>query len=361
MESGGATHNILDFPADRGELEGMHSSAAKKPKVVFRLSHMGDVALTTGVLSHWNESRCVSFIFITRKGNAPLLVNHPAVNTIIALDDSEIKGVAWFHRARQLAGEFKNHTLVDLHGTLRSRILSLVWNGPVKRYPKFGLERRLYDRTHADRYRRKLEATNVTQRYAMALEGKPPQPGDLIPQIHLSDAERDVAATALAPLSDQRPLVALHPYATHPAKQWPRQHWHTLTTLLSDAGYDWFVVGRDTEPLLTNDGREFTNRTDLRETCALMQRADILVTADSGPMHLACGVGTPVVALFGPTARAWGFYPAGADDTVLELDLDCRPCSLHGARNCPSEFQCLAGITPETVLQSVKATIESRQ
>lgn len=357
MQTHGATHNILDFLSDWGELEGMNSSATPQPKVVIRLSHMGDVALITGVLSYWNEKHCDTFIVITRKGNAPLLVNHPAVVEVIELEDTELKTLAWFNKSRHLAARFKGHTLVDLHGTLRSRILSLVWKGSVKRYPKFGLERRLYDRTHAETYRKKLEATNVTQRYAMAYSEKPPQAATLVPQLYLTDSERAEASVLLSSMATGKPVVAIHPYATHPSKQWPRQHWLELTGHLASAGYDWFVIGRDTAPLFDNHEREFTNQTGLRETCALMEKADLLITADSGPMHLACGVGTPVVALFGPTVKAWGFYPAGPKDTVLELNTECRPCSLHGGKACDKGFECLSKITPEMVLNSVRHTL----
>lgn len=75
---------------------------------------------------------------------------------------------------------------------------------------------------------------------------------------------------------------------------------------------------------------DFTNRTDLRQLIALLAQADALVTGDSGPMHLASGVSTPVVALFGPTCREWGFFPTGENDRVLQAPLACRPCSLHG-------------------------------
>ncbi|WP_319468237.1 glycosyltransferase family 9 protein [uncultured Pseudodesulfovibrio sp.] len=331
----------------------MTKSGASKLTVVFRLSHMGDVALTTGVLSHWHEKRGDRFIFITRAGSAPLLENHPAVAEIIRLDDAVLKGMDWFKEARRLAAQYKDNRLIDLHGTLRSRILSLVWKGEVRRYPKFGIVRRLYDRTHAERYRKILEATNVTQRYAMALGGKPPAAGHLTPRIHLTDAERDEAKMLLDNITNGRPLIAIHPYATHPAKQWPREHWLTLTSLLASAGMDWFVIGHDDTPLLPGHDREFTNVTNLRDTCALLAEADMLVTADSGPMHLASGVGTLVTALFGPTAKVWGFYPAGPQDTVLELDMDCRPCSLHGGRTCEKGYECLASQTPEMVMEVI--------
>ena len=360
MRTGRATHNHLDFLGDWSELEGMPRTADSAPAVVFRLSHLGDVALTTGVLSRWHEQGLGPFVFVTRKGNAPLLQNHPAVAETVAVDDDALKGGNWLAEARRLARVYKGHRLIDLHGTLRSRLLALSWRGKVVRYPKFGLTRRLYDKTRRERYRTALEATNVPQRYALALESSPPDPLAVRPQLFLSDGERETAMKRLEGLAGKRPLVALHPYATHPAKQWPREYWLGLTALLAGESVDWIVVGRHGTPLFDKHKSDLTNRTDLRETCALIERADLLVTADSGPMHLGTGVGTPVAALFGPTAKVWGFYPSGPKDRVLELDLDCRPCSLHGAKSCAQGHRCMSGLSPEAVMETVRAMLKER-
>ena len=359
MRTGRATHNHLDFLGDWSELEGMPKIAA--PAVVFRLSHLGDVALTTGVLSRWHQQELGPFVFVTRTANAPLLENHPAVAETVAVADEALKGKAWLAEARRLARAYKGARLIDLHGTLRSRLLSFVWKGKVTRYPKCGLTRRLFDKTRWERCRTALEATNVPQRYALALDSSAPAPSAVRPQLFLSDREREAAAKRLDGPADGRPLVALHPYATHPAKQWPRNYWLGLTALMAGENVDWIVVGRDQEPLFQNHERDLTNRTNLRETCALIDRADLLVTADSGPMHLGTGVGTPVAALFGPTAKAWGFYPSGPKDRVLELDLDCRPCSLHGAKSCRQGYQCLSGLSPEAVMETVRAMLAERE
>lgn len=335
----------------------MISRAAKQPAVVFRLGHMGDVALATGVLSHWHENGGAAFVFVTRKANLPLLANHPAVTETVGLAEADLTDAGWLRKTGELARRYAGATLVDLHGTLRSRILSLRWKGAVRRYPKFGLTRRLFERTRSDRFRTRLETLNVPQRYALALDPAAPPREAVRPRLYLTETEKRTAGRRLAPILCPGPVIALHPYATHPAKQWPAEYWFRLGALLDAAGMNWFIVGKSKTPLTNGHERDLTGATDLRETCALLDRADLLVTGDSGPMHLACGTGTPVVALFGPTARAWGFYPSGPKDVVLEQDLPCRPCSLHGAGRCAHGFECMTGTAPEAVFDAIRAVL----
>jgi heptosyltransferase-2 len=74
------------------------------------------------------------------------------------------------------------------------------------------------------------------------------------------------------------------------------------------------------------------------------------VSGDTGVMHMATGVGTPVVALFGPTVEAFGFFPYTSRAEVVQLDLACRPCSSHGGPKCPlGHHHCLTLVAPEAV------------
>ena len=82
----------------------------------------------------------------------------------------------------------------------------------------------------------------------------------------------------------------------------------------------------------------------LRESAALIQRASVLVTNDSAPLHLATAVGTPIVALFGPTVPEFGFGPRRAGDVTLgHPGLSCRPCSSHGPQLPPGSPSVHAG------------------
>lgn len=337
------------------------SSLPEKWAVV-RLSALGDVALTTGVLDYWHRTRGMRFTFITRKAFAPLLEGHPAVEEVVGLEEDELKGRAWLGEARALASRFRNCGLIDLHGSTRTRVLRFFWRGPVHAYPKFSMERRVYLRNRSEEDRLTLERTNVPQRYAMALEEKPPVRGDLLPRIFLTDEERETARRLLQAFSKDAgrgPLAAVHPYATHPGKLWPEDHWRSLVGALDSVGIPWIAVGRG-EPLFGGDN-DLTNRTSLRETCALLDAADVLVTGDSGPMHLAAAVGTPVVALFGPTVSAWGFAPAGERDVILEAEMDCRPCSLHGKSCCADDVRCMRDIGPERVLAEALARLVGKK
>lgn len=335
---------------------------------VVRLSAMGDVALTTGILLHWRETRGLSFSVLTKAAFAPLFAHHPAVREVIPLDPDDLHGVRQRRLFRSLAADLAGVPLVDLHGTLRTRLLGRVWRGPVYRYPKHALARRVFLASHGRLCRARLLRHNVPQRYWQALPLSGEAPGEtpaavaLRPRLFPTAAELAEAEARLAPLrrTPGAPLVALHPFATHPAKTWPLDVWLQFAALLDARGIAFFWVGRGAALSSLSQqetARNLTNRTDLRQLIALLARADALVTGDSGPMHLASGVDTPVAALFGPTCREWGFFPAGPRDIVLQRELPCRPCSLHGktgpAGICSRHLACMAGLTPEKTLEAL--------
>jgi heptosyltransferase-2 len=96
----------------------------------------------------------------------------------------------------------------------------------------------------------------------------------------------------------------------------------------------------------------------LQETGGLLKRAAALITGDTGVMHMATGVGTPVVAMFGPTVRQFGFFPYNAHASVVERNLGCRPCSSHGGPECPLEHHlCMREILPDMVFTTLTRTL----
>ena len=329
--------------------------------LVFRLSALGDVVLATGVLRHWHAGRGWRFHVLTKDAFAPVFDNNPAVDAVIPASSADLampRMNAWFG---ELAAQYAGWGLLDLHGTLRSALLGLRWKGPVRRYRKHGLERRSFLLTGQETFGKTLRRANVPQRYALAVDSVAPPAASLAPALYLTDAETVWAKSFLANLSGDDVLknassqegakkrIAIHPFASHPHKAWPKGYFERLVRRIEARGFDWLLIGRG-EPFFPGERRDLTGATSLRESAALLAACSALVTGDSGPMHLAAAVNTPVVALFGPTTREWGFFPSGPRDRVLEKSLPCRPCSLHGKKGCSKGGECLAQIEPEDVM-----------
>jgi heptosyltransferase-2 len=157
----------------------------------------------------------------------------------------------------------------------------------------------------------------------------------------------------------EAPFVALIPGAAHATKRWPVRHWRRLASDLARRGYNVCVIGSSGDRILaaeiaTSAGRRAASAAgdlDLQASGALIRRARAAVSGDTGPMHLATAVGTPVIALFGPTVEQFGFFPYRAESAVLELPLPCRPCSSKGTSQCPlGHHRCMEEIVPEDVL-----------
>ena len=327
--------------------------------LVFRLSALGDVVLTTGAMRYWHERYGWRFHVLTRDVFAPVLEHNPAVEKVVtpAPDDLHLPRLAaWFSG---LASEYAGWGLLDMHGTFRSRVLALSWKGPVRRYPKHICARRLFLLSGGKLCGETLRAVTVPQRYALAVESAPPEASELLPVMYLQEEERRWGKSFLANLFGDDVLknavgcVAIHPFAAHRHKAWPTERFVGLLAALDAKNIPWVLLGRG-EALFSGNDRDLINTTDIRQTAAIVASCSALVTADSGPMHLATAVGTPVVALFGPTTREWGFFPSGVRDRVLERDIACRPCSLHGKKPCPRGGECLAAILPDEVMAALE-------
>ena len=336
-----------------------------------RLSHLGDIILTTGVIDYWHRNYGWTFHFITSQSMLPILQDHPAVASVISVSQEDRSLTAWLQFCQALRRKYAHLPFIDLHGTLRSRILGALWPNSVMHYPKKGLCRRFFQRTHKDYFQKKLIQANVPQRYSLALEKTAPPKELLRPNIPVSARDRAWAQKQLA-LTQPFALVALHPYATHQAKEWPREKWLALMERLHAQGIACMVIGQSKMPLLTTENTsckntqkeqilDFTNTTNIAQTCALLEQADVLVSGDSGPMHMGTAVNTPVVALFGQTCEEWGFYPSGPQDTVITLSLPCSPCSLHGNHACTKNFACMRDISVDQVLKTILARIPATQ
>jgi heptosyltransferase-2 len=181
------------------------------------------------------------------------------------------------------------------------------------------------------------------------------------PSFQVDDKWRHWAQRQLEFRDAARPLVVLHCGAGTQAKAWPLESWRELLgRLLVEHHAQVVLVGGSgdvatAEAILEQrdwpDVVDLTGRLSLVQLAAILQRADVLVGADSGPAHLAAAVGTQVVALFSGTNRAEQWRPWGPHVAVLRHGVSCAPC--HN-QQCPLvDHPCMTGLQASDVASAV--------
>jgi heptosyltransferase-2 len=335
---------------------------SRSPNILaVRLSSIGDVLLTTPLLRAIRQRHQAARItMLTKRAYVPLLSHNPHLNRVIGMPtDRSLTSLA-----AELRADRYTHRL-DLHDSLRTRMLRILVPGRWGTYPKHRLARALLIRTKRDRYR---DLRPIAERYFSSAGNLDLTPDGGPPEFFLGpEAERDAAGwLAMAELAHRGRMIAIAPGAAHATKRWPLEHWRTLVTRLVAEGFDVVIVGGpDDAPLGTALSNAAGGRVvsaagvfGLQGTGAVLQRSAALVSGDTGVMHMATAVGTPVVALFGPTVEAFGFFPYTTRAKVLELTLSCRPCSSKGGPRCPlGHHRCMVEIGPQSVYDAVRRSV----
>ncbi|MGQ9688158.1 MAG: lipopolysaccharide heptosyltransferase I [Desulfobaccales bacterium] len=328
--------------------------------LIVKLSSFGDVIHTLPALEALRELYPGGRLtWLVEETQAPLLAGHPALDEVWAvprLSQGRKLGVAGAKRLWQAARRLRQQPfdlVIDFQGLLKSAL----WVALARSPRKLG-----YDRS------REFSCLALTERLApfdpeahavwrylnLACHLGAPKAS---PRFRLGlSLEENVSR--LIPLVEGRPLAILHPGARWPTKLWPARRWaeladwlarqHRFTVAVTGSPADRElaadITGCAREPLLNLAGR-----TSLNELAGLLKKASLAVTADTGPMHLACALGRPVAALFGPTAP-WRTGPFGEGHQVVRLQLPCSPCF---RRQCP-EPRCLTDLPVSEVQAAVE-------
>jgi lipopolysaccharide heptosyltransferase II len=201
----------------------------------------------------------------------------------------------------------------------------------------------------------------IVQRYAaLALRAGARLPAQL-PQPHLRVQESARRSTlARLGLAEERTAIAFCPGAEYgPAKRWPAPYFAQLARKLAEQGVTVLLVGSTSdqaigeqiETLAPGACINLCGKTTLDEAIDVLASARVVVTNDTGLMHIAAAVRTPLIAIYGSSTPV--FTPPISDlATILKLDMPCSPCF---ERTCPlGHFDCMNQLKPERVLSAVR-------
>ena len=331
-----------------------------------RFSAIGDIILALPVVEALHACFPGAAIdFALKREFQGLAAHHPLVRRVHALDPA--LGFAGLKALNDRINESAYDLVVDLHQNLRSNYLRLFSNARLKRvYRKWSLERLLLTRFGINRLN---GAPRVLDRYFTALEDFGIQREGRRPRLYFEPGLKEKVRDFLSGrgLPPGRKYLVAAPGASFPTKRWPGSRFVEAASALARGGLAIVMLGGGQDREL---GRELTRELGERKLSALdlcgelaieesalvIEGAELVLSNDSGLMHVADALDRPLVAVFGPTSRELGFYPPGPRSRVVEVEgLKCRPCTLHGNQACPRRHHhCMEEVPVEKVVAAAR-------
>ena len=345
--------------------------------LIVKLSAIGDVIHTLPALNAIrNQYPDAHITWLVEEAAADLVVGHQALDRVIVSKRKrwikQLKGPERrqaFKEIRTFWGDLRDtryDIIIDFQALLKSGIP--VWLARGKR--KIGFGKGMQHQEHSYLFlNERVPAVDMEihalTRGLMLIEAIGVKSETVVYNVPVSDEDhRQVNALLQANRVDgTRPVVAINPMALWETKLWFNDRFAVLADrLVKTSGVDVVFTGGsgdrpvidDLRSMMAAPAANLAGQTSLKMLAALYQRSALLVTTDTGPMHLAAAVGTKVLALFGPTAP-WRTGPFGDGHQVIRTAPSCSPCfkRLCDEHRC----RCMKEITVEMVLGGIRKIV----
>ena len=363
--------------------------------LLIKPSALGDVVHTIPVLVKLRARYPNARIdWLITPENADIVRCHPALSNVVlfARRDFSKRGRRWralvsfFDLLKQIR-RAKYDLVIDMHGQLRSAFFALVsgahvrigFDRPIKRGVTVSAEHDLRNvPSHGWRGAREGSWIAYTHRVSIPtldvhaidrylwvgpLLGFDDDPPDLT--IHLSsDTVRNVEQLLEEHgVTPDMPLIILVPGTIWETKHWTIEGFAGVARQFLHDGFAVALAGtmRDQErcrqiAAAAPGTCDLSGKTTPAELAALIRRAELAVTNDSGSMHVAASLGKPMVSVFGPTNPVH-IGPYQRPESVVRVDLPCSPCNYRRLSQCPFDHACMKQVTPAMVVERVRKIV----
>ncbi len=325
-------------------------------------AYAGDVILTTPLAEALGKLFPDAKIhFVARPDAAVLLKNNPYVHHVWKYDKrGSERGFHALLRWMAILRNEKYDLAVVPHRSLRSALL--IRGTGIKRRLGFSKSSGYFLFTDRVKYNRSLHEVERNLQLLKPLGFSGPVP---LPKLYPGREEKERIDEFLkqTKMPGGKKILAMAPGSLWPTKRWP---WGRFAETAAQVWKRWripviLIGSRMDIPIgvsIAAQCREgFFNamgQLSFLESAELVRRSTVILTNDSAPLHLAVAVGTPVVAIFGPTVTGMGFGPFDGRNQVIEADISCRPCSAHGTGRCPERhFRCMLDVSAERVIEAL--------
>ena len=321
--------------------------------LVIRFSSIGDLTQSLSIPALIKENHPDAEVhFLTRSDFTLLLNNNPMVKKVWAIDRK--KGFGEIFRLSQELRQEKFDIIYDAHNNLRSFFIRHLVSAKSKIVkPMSRLKRFLLIKFKINLFEKPFSGQRdlLKPLEKMGIKFRLPKP----PLIFF-DAATENKMNALLKSHDLSKFIVIVPSAAYALKRWPMTHWKALVEKNSDkkiivlAGpTDTFTEELNTYSNIIN----LTGKTSLLESASIIEKAQAIVTNDTGMLHFSEQLGKKTIALMGPAP--FGF-PSRPSTVIMEKNLNCRPCSKHGQGPCvnPNFHECMTALTPTMVQEHLE-------
>lgn len=321
---------------------------------------IGDAVMTTPALMALRAG-CpdAEIVLLTNPLVAPLFKHHPAVDRVLVYArKGKHRGLRGFYRmVRELRRENFDAALL-LQNAIEAALLTFAARIPYRAgYPTDARRLLLSDPVNLNPGDKTLHHTEYYLTLLRRLGFATPQTSLCL---HVTPAELDWARTTL----ESNNVIALNPGAAYgSAKRWFPERFAAVAdtlaqrygaTILLTGGPGEREIGEEIGAFMQSDSINMVGKTDVRQMMALLASSRLLITNDSGPMHVAAAFDVPIVAVFGPTDHTTT-SPASETVEIVRKEVDCAPCLL---RQCPTDHRCMKNITPDDVIAAAIKLLE---
>jgi lipopolysaccharide heptosyltransferase II len=347
---------------------GVYRETLERKKIlVIKLSALGDVILSTpsfrAIRNRYPQARIVALV---ERAAYPALKACPYVDDVLSFEKFGKKDFRSMLRIGRLLAREQFDVCVDLQNNRLSHLLSYLSGahtrvGYANRRLDFFLNRPVKDLR---------PVVGPVEHQFQLLDNLEIAHPDIRPELTADAVDEEAVSRFLREnwLGENQTLVGINPGSSPlwKTKQWPQEAFIELCDLLAKENVRVVVTGtKDDLPAAEAIARQTrtrpiiaAGRTSIGELIALIRRCRVFVTSDSAPMHIATAVGTPAVALFGPTDPRRHVAPGRAPISVVNKEVKCSPCYL---KKCPIGLICMKQILPSEVLERILAFLRPEE
>lgn len=328
--------------------------------LVIQTAFIGDVVLATGLLESLHQQYPSADISIlVRKGNEALFNNHPFLSEVLVWDKKSKKYQHLFQVVQQIR-QRKFDLLINVQRFAATGLITIFSGAKTT----IGFDKNPFSLFFSKRIKHifskgEIDLHEIQRNHQLIASEVMPDAA----RPRLYPSESDYAAVAAY---TQSPYICMAPASVWFTKQYPEAQWANFLRLIPKQ-YQVYLLGapsdKDTcDRILAaancHNASSLAGKLNFLQSAAIMQTALMNYVNDSAPMHFASSVNAPVTAIYCSTLPAFGYGPLSDNSQIVEVKqaLDCRPCGIHGRKECPkSHFNCANLINQADLLARLPA------